>query len=414
MAAFFPSSCGNCSPHEHTRHGFALQALIAGGGIGGLAAALAGARAGWQVRLYERAPAFSEVGAGIQMGPNVVKLLHGWGLAEALADVAAFPQQLEVRSAVTGETLGLLRLGAAMAQRYGAPYATVHRADLHRILLDALRQADVVLKLNQTLSRFTQNADAVTVQTADGPPIEGDVLVGADGVWSPVRQWLLGDGPPRATGHLAYRALVPQAGLPDALRSSQITAWLGPQLHVVQYPVRGGEWLNVVGIVHGRTGDALDNWDHGTDAAELRAALAGTCAPLQDLVQGIDGWRLWALCDRPPLQGAYQHALGRVALLGDAAHPMRPYLAQGAGMAIEDAAELGRVLAQALDPALDVPTMLNRYALNRWQRNARVQARAIRNGQIFHARGLVRWGRDASLKLLGERLLDVPWLYGGQ
>jgi len=390
------------------------QALIAGGGIGGLAAALASARAGWQVRLYERAPAFSEVGAGIQMGPNVVRLLHGWGLAEALAEVAAFPQQLEVRSAVSGNTLGRLRLGAAMAQRYGAPYATIHRADLHGILLDAVRQADVTLKLNHTLSRFTQTADAVTVQTPDGPPIEGDVLVGADGLWSPVRQWLLGDGPPRSTGHLAYRAMVPQTGLPEALRSSQITAWLGPQLHVVRYPVRGGEWLNVVGIVHGNTEGDLDNWDHGTDAAELRAALAGTCAPLQDLVRAIDGWRLWALCDRPPMQGAYQHALGRVALLGDAAHPMRPYLAQGAGMAIEDAAELGRALAYALDPALDVPTMLNRYALNRWQRNARVQARAIRNGQIFHASGVMRWGRDASLKLLGERLLNLPWLYGGQ
>jgi len=186
---------------------------------------------------------------------------------------------------------------------------------------------------------------------------------------------------------------------------------------VVQYPVRGGEWLNVVGIVQGRLDAAssadLDNWDHATNAQALRAALAGTCAPLQDLVNAIDTWRLWVLCDRPPLQGAQQQAQGRVALLGDAAHPMRPYLAQGAGMAIEDAAELGRALGQALDPALDVPTMLARYALNRWQRNAQVQARAIRNGQIFHADGLVSWGRDAALKLLGERLLDLPWLYGG-
>ncbi|HYW56046.1 MAG TPA: FAD-dependent monooxygenase [Polaromonas sp.] len=389
------------------------QALIAGGGIGGLAAALAVARAGWVVRLYERAPLFSEVGAGIQLGPNVVKVLHGWGLAGALADVAAFPHQLEVRSALSGESLARLPLGEAMVQRYGAAYATVHRADLHGLLLNAVQQADVSLKLNHTLSQFTQTADAVTVQTADGAVIEGDVLVGADGLWSPVRQWLLGDGQPRATSHLAYRALVRQADLPEALRSSQVTAWLGPQLHVVQYPVRGGDWLNVVGIVEGKSGDALDGWDHGTDAAGLRAALAGTCSPLQDLVHAINHWRLWALCDRPPMQGAHQQALGRVALLGDAAHPMLPYLAQGAGMAIEDAAELGRVLVQALDPALDVPTMLNRYALNRWERNARVQARAIRNGEIFHADGVVRWGRDASLKLLGERLLDVPWLYGG-
>ncbi|WP_372828130.1 FAD-dependent monooxygenase [Polaromonas sp.] len=389
------------------------QALIAGGGIGGLAAALATARAGWGVRLYERAPFFSEVGAGIQLGPNVVRVLHDWGLANGLARVAAFPRQLTVRSATSGDTLGRLRLGETMAKRYGAPYATVHRADLHALLLDAVRQAGVTLRLNHTLSRFSQDANAVTVQSGDDPPVEAEVLVGADGLWSPVRQWLLGDGPPRSTGHLAYRALVRQAELPQALRSTDVSAWLGPRLHVVQYPVHGGEWLNVVAIVHGEAPGDLDNWDRGTEAQDLLAALSGACVPLQNLVRAVPAWRLWALCDRPPMQGAYQHALGRVALLGDAAHPMRPYLAQGAGMAIEDAAELGRVLAQALDPALDVPTMLNRYALNRWQRNARVQARAIRNGQIFHADGVVRWGRDLSMRLLGERLLDMPWLYGG-
>ncbi|RZJ15886.1 MAG: FAD-dependent oxidoreductase, partial [Haliea sp.] len=383
--------------------------MIAGGGIGGLAAALATARAGWGVRLYEQSPVFSEVGAGIQLGPNVVRVLHGWGLADGLARVAAFPQQLEVRSAISGDTLGQLRLGQTMRQRYGAPYATVHRADLHALLLHAVRQAGVALKLNQTLSRFTQDSGTVTVQSGDDPPVEAEVLVGADGLWSPVRQWLLADGPPRSTGHLAYRALVRQADLPAALRSADVTAWLGPQLHVVQYPVHGGQWLNVVAIVHGEVPGDLDNWDHGTGAQDLLAALAGTCVPLQNLVRAIPAWRLWALCDRPPMQGAHQHALGRVALLGDAAHPMRPYLAQGAGMAIEDAAELGRALAQARDPALDVPTMLNRYALNRWQRNARVQKRAIRNGQIFHADGVVRWGRDVSMKLLGERLLDMPW-----
>lgn len=390
-----------------------MQALIAGGGIGGLAAALAASRAGWSVRLYERAPVFSEVGAGVQLGPNAVKVLHGWGLADALARVAAFPQQLEVRSAISGETLGRLRLGQTMVQRYGTPYATVHRADLHGLLLEAVRQAGVSLKLNHTLSRFTQDANAVTVQSGDDPPVEADVLVGADGLWSPLRQWLLADGPPRITGHLAYRALVRQADLPRALRSGDVTAWLGPRLHVVQYPVCGGEWLNMVAIVHGVVPGELDNWDRGTEAQDLLEALAGTCVALQNAVRAIPAWRLWALCDRPPMQGAHEHAQGRVALLGDAAHPMRPYLAQGAGMAIEDAAELGRALAQALDPALGVPVMLNRYALNRWQRNARVQKRAIRNGQIFHADGVLRWGRDVSMKLLGERLLDVPWLYGG-
>ncbi|MES2360445.1 MAG: FAD-dependent monooxygenase [Pseudomonadota bacterium] len=388
-----------------------MTVLIAGGGIGGLAAALAASRAGWDVRLFERAPAFSEVGAGIQLGPNVVKVLHGWGLAAALAEVAAFPERLQVRSAVSGGLLGELRLGAVMAGRYGAPYATVHRADLHGLLLHAVQQTGARLQLDRALQGFSQTPHAVTVQTGQGPDIEGDVLIGADGLWSTIRQQLLGDGLPRRTGHLAYRALVRQAALPASLRSQDITAWLGPRMHIVQYPVRRGEWLNVVAIVQGDMGLDADGWDHSANAADLAASCTGSCAVLQDLLAAVNAWRLWTLCDRPPMQGAWQQAVGRVALIGDAAHPMRPYLAQGAGMAIEDAAELGHVLALALDPAFDVPTVLQRYALNRWQRNARVQARALRNGEIFHADGLLRWGRDASLKLLGEKILDMPWLY---
>ena len=389
------------------------QILIAGGGIGGLATALAASRAGCKVRLFERAAAFSAVGAGVQLGPNVTRVLHSWGLAEALKAVASFPDRLLVRSARSGELLGALRLGSALAARYGAPYATVHRADLHTLLLEAVQQhTSAQLHLARPLQSFQQTPQAVTVHTADGLVSEGDVLIGADGLWSTIGQQLLGNGPPRRTGHLAYRALVSQSSLPEHLRSQNITVWLGPRMHVVQYPVRGGAGLNVVAIVHGSLTADIDSWDHSANAADLATALAGSHADLQDLVGTIAHWRLWPLCDRPPLQGAYQQALGRVALLGDAAHPMRPYLAQGAGMAIEDAAELGRLLPLAADRAFDVPVLLQRYALNRWQRNARVQARALRNGQIFHAQGLLRWGRDASMKLLGEKLLDMPWLYG--
>ena len=400
--------------------------LIAGGGIGGLAAALACSRAGCSVQLLEHAAAFAEVGAGIQLGPNVTRLLHAWGLGDALASVAAFPTHLQVRSAVSGRELGVLRLGDTAQRRYGAPYATLHRADLQRLLLGAVQQhTDIELRLRCAFSAFTQTPQNVAARMGDGQMVEGDLLLGADGLWSAVRQCLLGDGPPRVTGHLAYRALVLQAGLPAHLRSQHITVWLGPDLHLVQYPVRGGGWLNVVGIVHAgaHASEQLDGvqrddaagdsavWDQHTSATHLRAALVGACAPLQGLVNAIDTWRRWVLCDRPPLRGADQMARGRVALLGDAAHPMRPYLAQGAGMAIEDAAELGRVLA---DSPADASAALRAYADVRWQRNARVQARAIRNGRIFHARGLVRLGRDAALKVLGERVLDLPWLYRGQ
>ena len=427
-----------------------MKILIAGGGIGGLASALACATSGNAIQLFERSPDFAEVGAGIQLGPNVVKVLHGWGLAGALKTVAAFPDCLQVRSALTGNTLGRLSLGESAIQRYGFPYATVHRADLHGLLLAALEPyPNSTLRRNFSVKSFVQDAQGVTVQLGRQPGDEagagargrvgaggdaeldgqadqqavgqvggrssahGDVLIGADGLWSSVRSQLLNDGPPLATGHLAYRALIRQTSMPAALRSGHITAWLGPKLHVVQYPVRGGEWLNVVGIVHGRVDGTLDNWNHAANAASFRTSLTGMCAPLQDLIQAIDAWRLWALCRRPSMRGPREQAQGRVALLGDAAHPMLPYLAQGAGMAIEDAAELGRCLNES-PPAgsgADITARLQRYARARWQRNARVQARALRNGQVFHATGLVRWGRDLSMALLGERVLDMPWLY---
>jgi salicylate hydroxylase len=402
--------------------GAALRILVAGGGIGGLAAALATARSGHSVNLFERAPAFAEVGAGVQLGPNVTHILHTWGLADGLKSVAAFPDFLQVRSAQSGATLGRLSLGDTMVQRYGSPYVTIHRADLHGLLLDAaLKHANVNLNLNAEVTSFSQSDEGVRLQfknrAGDKPNADpdgdllSDLLVGADGGWSPVRRQLLNDGTPAATGHLAYRAMVRQADLPPALRSQHVTAWLGPKLHVVQYPVRGGDWLNVVAIIHGEVDGPLDTWDHSANALHLRQVMTGMAAPLRDLINAIDAWRLWPLSIRPPMRSAREHALGRVALLGDAAHPMLPYLAQGAGMAIEDAAVLAASLGSS--KRVDVVGQLQLYAQTRWQRNARVQARAIRNGQIFHATGLVAAGRDVSMKLLGEKLLDMPWLYGG-
>jgi salicylate hydroxylase len=185
---------------------------------------------------------------------------------------------------------------------------------------------------------------------------------------------------------------------------------MGPDFHVVQYPVRGGQWLNVVAVVHGHVYGDPQHWDHSANAAELRSRLVQAGTPLQDLVHAIPHWRLWALSDRPPMRSAAEQAHGRVALLGDAAHPMRPYLAQGAGMAIEDAAELAHALQGEVN---DVPAALQRYAAARWQRNAKVQARAIRNGEVFHMQGFMQFSRDLSLKLLGPRIMALPWLYGG-
>jgi salicylate hydroxylase len=388
------------------------QALIVGGGIGGLAAAIACTRAGWGARLYEQAPEFSEVGAGIQLGPNATRILAGWGLQDALSRVSAFPQQLLARSALDGRMLGCLGLGNAFNRRYGAPYVTVHRADLQGLLVQAAQSAGVAFSLSSRATAVSSSPAGLRLLINDETEVEADALVAADGLWSRLREQVVGGGPPAWTGHVAYRALALQSALPPVLRSQDVTVWLGPRLHIVAYPVKAGEQLNVVAIVQGRRRGAAGDWDQAGAATDLQEAMGPLCGSLQDLVRAMPAWRLWELHDRPPLRSADEMARGRVALLGDAAHPMRPYLAQGAGMAIEDAAQLGAVLSQAGPAALAVQTALRRYALNRWQRCAKVQARAQRNGRIFHATGLVEWGRNLSMRLLGEQLLDQPWLYG--
>ena len=389
----------------------ATSLLVAGGGIGGLATALACAQSACSVQLLEQADAFGEVGAGVQLGPNVVRLLQHWGLGPALARVAAFPAELQVRSAPSGLVLGVLPLGQRAVQKYGAAYATVARADLHALLLEAVRQqSNVALHLGQRLTAIDTAPTSVTVRTAQGGNFCADALIGADGVWSSVRQHVFGSASACATGHLAYRAMVRQSDLAPALRSQLVTAWLGPQFHAVQYPVKGGEWLNVVVIVQGKLPGDVRGWDHSAIAEDLQQHVHAACPSLRALLAAVGAWRLWPLYDRPPMASAAEHAQGRVALLGDAAHPMRPYLAQGAGMAIEDAYVLAQSLAA---PGVGVPQALERYAALRWQRNARVQARAARNGRIFHLTGPMRWGRDAALGLLGARVLDVPWLYIG-
>jgi salicylate hydroxylase len=389
------------------------ELLVAGGGIAGLAAAVAARRAGWEARLFEQAEGFSELGAGIQLGPNATRILEEWGLLQgALRQQAVAPPRLRVRDGADGGELGVLELGEAMARRYGAPYLTVHRADLQQGLLAAARAADTRLHTDVRLLTAEERAEAIAVRTARGTEVEGDALAAADGVWSALRAAVINDGAPQATGHLAYRGLARQSELPARLRSDEVTVWLAPRMHLVTYPLRGGEWLNAVCVVQGtQAGDPRD-WDHAASRAQLDAALGPVCGAVRERVASLASWRLWVLHARPAVASADELARGRVALLGDAAHPMRPYLAQGAGMAIEDARELQRVLVAVADNVVDVPTALRRYALNRWERVARVQQRSERNGTVFHATGTLRVARNAALRALGPRLLDQPWLYG--
>ena len=387
---------------------FQPEIVVAGGGIGGLAAALALARQGARVQLLEQAPVLSEVGAGIQLGPNVTRILHAWGLGEALRAVACWPRALHSREAHSGRLLGELPLGERAEQRYGAPYACIHRADLHRLLLDAVQAQGVPLHLGQKLAQVqtATGAGPVRLRTEQGLALEAALLVGADGLWSHSRAALGLTAPPRFSGHLAYRGMVPLA--PGAA-PGDVTVWMGPRLHVVHYPVQAGRALNVVAIVHGQAPASPEGWDHAAQAAALWAALGPVCPALRATLEAVPEWRLWPLMDRPPLRSAREMGQGAVALLGDAAHPMRPYLAQGAGMAIEDAQALAQCWAQPGPVAERVQT----YAEQRWGRNARVQARAIRNGEIFHAQGPLAWGRNLALGLGGARVMDLPWLYAG-
>ncbi|MDM7941483.1 MAG: FAD-dependent monooxygenase [Hydrogenophaga sp.] len=397
------------------------QVIVAGGGIGGLAAALALARRGVPTVLLEQASAFGEVGAGLQLGPNATRVLADWGLSDAMQACAAFPDALRVRDAHRGTELGQLRLGAMALARHGQPYATLHRADLHALLLAAVQAHGLTgLHLNTRLVSFEDSANGVNAALDGGSALHGAALLGCDGLWSRVRAQLLGERPVRSSGHLAYRGMVRAADLPTALRANVVTAWLGPRMHVVHYPVRSGHWINVVAVVHGVLGRGHGgapesdprSWSHEARSADLVRALGPVCSDLRAMIDAVPGWSLWALNDRPAMTGAHEHAQGRVALLGDAAHPLRPYLAQGAAMAIEDAWTLGRLLESTPAP-IDWTSVLARFANTRWQRNARVQQQSQRNGSIFHATGLVRWGRDTAMRLRGEALLDNPWLYGG-
>ena len=378
--------------------------LLVGGGIGGLAAALALAQGGVATQLHEQSPAFTEVGAGIGLGPNAVRRLEAWGLMSAMREQGFMPTKLEVFGTQRGQTLGSLPMGQNFQERYGTPYLTIHRADLHGVLLNALQSkgsCDLRLK-----AHWTDIHNSLLAEQASA-------LIGADGINSTVRSQVWGDQPLQSSGHWAYRTLLPRHALPAAWRSDAMGLWLGPRLHVVHYPVRGGEWLNLVVLVESNDTPAEAAWEtqRSTEQTshDLQRALQGTCSRLQDLVRMAEHWRAWALFDRPPLQSPRDMAKGRVALLGDAAHPMLPYLAQGAGMAIEDADVLAQCWSQA---GLSVEQRLQAYAQARWQRVAKVQARARRNAQLFHASGVLAWGRDTAMRVGGAEVMDMPWLYG--
>ena len=372
---------------------------------------------GSTTQLLEQADLFVEVGAGIGLGPNALRRLQDWGLDKPLRSRGFIPSELEVRSAHDGQVLGVLPMADDFQRRYGAPYMTIHRADLHKVLLDAVQaQGMSDLQLSKCLIAIANSADGVqlTLQNADQShsSLQASALLASDGVNSAVRRQLWGPAGLQASGHWAYRTLMPRHLLPAVWRSDAMGLWLGERLHVVHYPVSGGEWFNLVVLLESADQPSGPGWDQQRlpeqTQADLHHALQGTTSRLQDLVRMAEHWRAWALFDTAPLRSAQGMSQGRVALLGDAAHPMLPYLAQGAGMAIEDAQAFAKHWHQA---QLNPQQRLRAYADERWRRVGRVQQRARRNAQIFHAAGGLAWARDWGMRLGGAWAMDMPWLY---
>ncbi len=351
--------------------------LIAGAGIGGLTAALALLLRGFRVSILEQARELAELGAGVQISANGAHALFSLGLEPALQAVWCEPAGKEIRLWSTGETWKLFDLGAESRQRYGAPYFMIHRADLHRILLDAVKAAaPEAITLNARVTSFEQNSDGVTVICEDGARISADALIGADGVHSRIRNALFGEMPARFTGLLAWRGLIPMERLPERLRRQVGTNWVGPGGHVVHYPLRGGLLMNFVGTAE-RDDWRVESWTERGTTEEALNDFRGWNEDVQTLIRNIETPFKWALLGREPLE---QWTVGRVTLLGDAAHPTLPMMAQGANMAIED----GVVLGRCLETHHDVPSALKAYEDARRERTARLVRAANDNASRFH------------------------------
>ncbi len=381
-----------------------MTALIVGGGLGGLAAALALARQGFASHVLEQAPAFGEIGAGIQLGPNVFRMFERLGIEEAISRDAVFVDRLLMMDSLTGETVVTGDLGNAFRTRFGAPYAVTHRADFHRTLLEACEAAEAVtLETNAQVVSVEDLAGRVRAHLADGGQREGALLVGADGLWSKVREYVVGDGPPNVSGHIAYRAVLPIEEVPEAVRWNAAALWAGPRNHLVHYPLRRSTLFNLVAVFH--SDRYVEGWDSEGDPGELMERFAGVSSQPMSLLEKIETWRMWVLCDREPVA---DWSRGRVCLLGDAAHPMLQYLAQGACMAMEDAVSL----ADALAADTDVERAFRSYTKARYLRTARVQLTARMMGEIYHAEGIRRELRNQVLST-AELREGMAWLYGG-
>jgi 2-polyprenyl-6-methoxyphenol hydroxylase-like FAD-dependent oxidoreductase len=383
--------------------------IVAGAGIGGLTAALALIRAGFRVVVVEQAERLEETGAGIQLSPNATGILMNLGAGEYLKHRAVAPEAIRVMRAANAREIVRIPLGREAELRFGAPYWVIHRADLQAGLIEALEgTSDFVLRLGSRVEEYAVHANGITVQARAGAASfdeHGIALIGADGLWSMLRGKLGDSAPPRFRNRTAWRALVPAERLPAHMRESATTLWLGPDAHLVHYPVKDGAMINLVAIVS--DDHRVKGWSAEGRRPDLIKRFSGWHKDARALIAAPRTWQRWSLYDRPL---PHPWGAGPVTLLGDAAHPMLPFLAQGGAMAIEDAAVLATCLARhSEDPAV----AFRLYEGLRQRRAARTQHDARRNGRVYHLKGPVAFARDLALKLMGgSRLLRrYDWLY---
>ncbi len=383
-----------------------LPVLVAGGGIGGLAAALALVRQGFRVKVLEQAAELGEIGAGMQLGPNAFHAFDALGVGEQARQRAVYTDFMVMHDAIDEYQVGKIPTGEAFRQRFGNPYAVIHRADAHTSLLEGVQASGQIEFVTSTrVTSVEQDADGVAVHDQHGNAHHGLALIGADGVKSVVRQRFVGDEA-RVTGHVVYRAVVDKADFPEDLQWNAASIWVGPNCHLVHYPLRGGEQYNVVVTFHSRE---QEEWGvtEGSQA-EVQSYFQGLCPKARQLIDLPKSWKRWATADREPIG---QWSFGRVTLLGDAAHPTTQYMAQGACMAIEDAVTLGealRVHGNDIEKAFDL------YQRSRVARTARIVLSSREMGRIYHAKGVERLVRnDLWRGRSPERFYDaMEWLYG--
>ena len=380
--------------------------LVAGGGIGGLAVALALAQRGVDAHLFEQASELGEIGAGVQLGPNAFAAFDSLGVGDSARSRAVYTDRLLLNDAIDGSTAAELPLDEAFRERFGNPYAVIHRADVYLSLLEGVRaQEGVTLENSTRIERIEVDDGGAVIFDQHGRTFEGDALIGCDGVKSVVRQHFVGDAV-RVSGHVVYRAVVDAAKFPDDLKFNAPVVWAGPDCHLVHYPLRGGEQYNVVVTFHSRH---TETWGvtEGTPE-EVQSYFQGVLPRARQLLTLPKSWKRWATADRDPID---RWSFGRATLLGDAAHPMLQYLAQGACMALEDAVTLGKAMEATSGDLVDAFKI---YEDARITRTARVVLMAREMGRIYHAKGVERLVRNQLWRDRSpQRHFDVvEWLYG--